>query len=635
MAGSGRDHGAEAGLEPPRQLSAPRQALFFGITVATPVIVLVAAEGLLRLAVPGGGLPLFRPFAPAPAQYVAPNPRVASRWFARDATPPSPMPEAFARSKPERGLRIFALGESSAAGFPYPRNVAFSRLVRDFLRDALPEDSVEVINLGIAATNSFAMLDIADEVADQRPDAVLIYAGHNEYYGALGAASAESVLGGSGLVVRAYLRVLDFRLGLALRDAITRVGRALGTAAGPGTDEASRMEALARDREVPLAGRTYRRGARQFEENLGTLVGRFRRRGIPVFVGSLASNLRDQPPFASRANAAPQGAGAVFEQARAALAGGATARARSLFARARDLDVVRFRAPGEFNEIVRRVAAAGGATYVPVEEAFVAASPGGIPGVELFLEHVHPNRRGYALLGRVFAEAIRDAEFLGRLARPESLRSWEAYERGMELTPFDERIALHTTRTLTGRWPFVPLERQTDYRAVYRPRDRLDSLALLVSRGLPWESGKLQLAASYEARGLVDSAVAEYRGLARDAPLFEEPLRLQGRALLAAGREADADSVLRRALRLRPTAYTTYALGVMALRRRDFPDAISLLRHSLSLSPDESAALYQLSLAYGLSRDLPNARATALRLLQVNPRYPGLDGWLKALGLRP
>jgi lysophospholipase L1-like esterase len=62
----------------------------------------------------------------------------------------------------------------------------FSREVADALRDVLPSDTVEVVNLGIAATNSYAILDFSREIIDQHPDAVMIYAGHNEYYGALG-----------------------------------------------------------------------------------------------------------------------------------------------------------------------------------------------------------------------------------------------------------------------------------------------------------------------------------------------------------------------------------------------------------------------------------------------------------------
>ena len=41
----------------------------------------------------------------------------------------------------------------------------------------------------MAAVNSYVLLDFVDEILDVDPDAVLIYAGHNEYLGVFGVAS--------------------------------------------------------------------------------------------------------------------------------------------------------------------------------------------------------------------------------------------------------------------------------------------------------------------------------------------------------------------------------------------------------------------------------------------------------------
>ncbi len=541
------------------------------------------------------------------------------------------MPEPFAQRKPERAFRVFVFGESSAAGFPYPRNGTFSRLVRDVLRDILPEDSVEVVNLGIAAINSFAMHDMAGEVARQRPDAILIYAGHNEYYGVLGVGSRQRALAASAPVVRGYLRILRSSLVVSLRRGI--VWLQTRSTDSRDLETASLMEALGRDQEIQLGSAAYREGLKQLEANLDLLIGHFRRAGVPVLLGSVASNLRDLEPFAATANAAPGGALDVYREARDADAAGDSARARELYIRARDLDVVRFRAPGELNDVIRRVSRRTGSIYVPVEEAFATASPAGVPGENLFLEHVHPNRDGYALIARTFLDAMRDAGVLGPSARPERMRPWSEYVEGTTLTPFDERIALHTKRTIEARWPFVPLEAQRDYRGSYQPLDLLDSLALAVSRGAPWERAKLQLAADYERRTHFDSAAAEYAGLARDAAHFEEPHRLHGRALLAAGRLDEAEAVLRRALAIRPSAAALTSVGMIAAQRRDFPEAIDLFRHSLQLDPVQPAVLYQLSLAYGMQDDVLAARETAVRLARLAPDYPGLAEWLRTLGV--
>lgn len=597
-----------------------------------PILVLCIIEGALRLARPNGGLPLFVEARAVNGAYLVANQAVGERWFGGIDNPPTPAPELFSKQKPARAFRIFVLGESAAAGFPYPRNVTFSRLLRDVLRDVLPADSVEVINLGIAATNSFAMLDMAKEVTAQHPDAVLIYAGHNEYYGALGTASRVSVPGGAAME-RLYLRLLRIRLVLALRNAIA-AARSHGRPSGDDVNAASLMEVLARDRQIPLDGARYEEGAQQFETNLEAISRLFERNGIHVLIGSLASNLRDQPPFAADANSAPGAADSVYMGARAALARGDTIAAKGLFTRARDLDVVRFRAPSEFNQIIRRVSGRTGATYVPVAEAFAAASPGGIPGSNLFLEHVHPTRAGQALIGRVFFESMLRAGLLGSAADTTRLRPWGEYYKGTDLTPFDERIAFHTTRTLTERWPFVPVANQVDYRGQYTPVSLLDTLAFAVSAGERWEVAKVQLAADYQRRKQFDSAAAEYEGLARDAPLEDEPWLMIASSLGQAGRPDEAEAALRRAVAIRPTAPALALLGTLAAQRRDVPQVISLFRQSLALQPAQPGVLYQLALAYGMSRDLPGARDAALRLAQIAPGYPGLAGLLAVLGVR-
>lgn len=617
---------------PPRAHPSGRYTVFLILTLMAPVLLFGAAEGIIRLLRPHGGLPLFVPAQFVRGNYLVANPSVGARWFAGIDHPPAPAPEVFATKKPERAFRVFVLGESAAAGFPYPRNVTFSRFLRDVLRDVLPGDSVEVINLGTAATNSFAMLDMAGEIAEQNPDAVLIYAGHNEYYGALGTASRVAVPGGTA-AVRLYLRLLRLRTVLALRNAISPA-RTRSGASGDSLEAASLMEVLGRDRQIPLQSASYERGARQFESNLESLVRVFRRQGASVLIASVASNLRDQHPFAAAANSRPNAAVSAFERAGAALARGDTAQARHLFGSARDLDVVRFRAPSEFNDIVRRVSRRTGATYVPVAEAFADASPAGIPGANVFLEHVHPTREGQALIGRVFFETMLRSGLLGRAIDTTRLRPMSEYLRGMAMTPFDERIASHITRTLTSRWPFVPVAQQVDYRARYVPVDFLDSIAFAVSRGARWEVAKVGLAADYERRKQFDSAAAEYAGLARDAPVVEEPLRLMARALALAGRTDEAETTMRRAVAINPSAPALAALGFRAAQRREIPLAISLLQQSLALQPAQPNVLYQLTLAYGVSHDLPNARRTAKQLAQIAPDYPGLAPLLTSLGLR-
>ena len=611
-----------------RPLTPLRRAIFATVSLLLPVALFSAIELGLRLTIPVPGDPLFvrTPFS---AGHSMANRFVGTRWFPELADPPGPMQEPFAAEKPASTIRLFVLGESATAGFPYPRNGAFSRLLRDALRRARPGDSIEVINLGVSATNSYAMWDMVGEIASQHPDAVLIYAGHNEYYGALGVSSRQGFLQPGPPVIRAYLRMLRLRIVWLAREALFAIRR--GSDVGE-VDAASLMEILGRDREVPYGSKTYSLGLRQMQSNLEAIVELLRGRGIPVFIASVAINVRDQAPFAVESNAGPGGANGAFEKARSALRGGDTVAARALFERARDLDVVRFRAPAEINSIIRAVAAKTGARYVPVAEAFERESPAGLPGANLFLEHVHPNRKGVGVIARAFFDALTSSGVLHRGPAPAVRLDWLSLEQHVGLSAFDERAAQHTVNTLTSRWPFVSRERQRDYRVEYRPTDSMDSLAFAVSRGKSWATAKLELARTYYARGQFDSAAVEYRGLAVDAPLFPEPRVLLADALAAGGRQQEATAELGAAVALGAPTRVFADFGDRAIRRRAYGEAVAWFSQASAAEPGNSDVLYKLSLAYGMARDVPKAREAATRLWRIAPAYPGLREWLSQLG---
>src|SRR5687768_8941955 len=274
-------------------LSPRKAALFLAITLAFPFLLFGLLETGLRLANYGGHMPAFSTPEVFHGKYLVPDANLARRYFPQDRYPPVAPGDAFLATRPRNSVRIFVLGESSAAGFPYAANGTFSRVLRDVLTDIFPRDTVEVVNMGIAATNSYTIADIAGEVIDQRPDAVMIYGGHNEYYGALGAGSTER-LGSYPALVRLYLRLQHLRIFLLLRNATTAVIAAVGggRTAGDIASDATRMESVAGDQRIVLGDETYRRGVRQYESNLRAAIGMFRAAGVPVFVASTPSNIR-------------------------------------------------------------------------------------------------------------------------------------------------------------------------------------------------------------------------------------------------------------------------------------------------------------------------------------------------------
>jgi lysophospholipase L1-like esterase len=611
-----------------------RSRWFTVIALLLPLVLFGAIEGVMRVVWPAGALPLFVTAPVGNGVWRMSNPVVAARWFPGEPSPPAPSVEFFRAEKPANGFRVFVLGESSAQGFPYPRPGSFARLLDAALTDALPEREVEVITLGIAATNSYAMLDVVPEVLAQRPDAVLYYGGHNEYVGALGAGSAIR-LSASPALTRLFVQLQHLRTVRALNRFVAQ-RRARAAAASRGAIDpaaASFMESVTSGRDIVLGDDAYRTGVQQFAENLTRIVHTITAAGVPVYVASVPSNVREQPPFASAGNGAAR---ATFDSAGAALAAGDSARARAQFVRARDLDVVRFRAPTAFDSVVQQVAqAAPRARYVPVREAFDDVAPAGAPGRELFLEHVHPNRAGVQLIADVFLAALQAAPPAGVTLAMDRVRPWRDYEQQLAVTTFDERVALHRVEALAARWPFVPVTAQGDYRGRYVPTTYADTLAFLVAGGArPWEFAKLELARRLERDGDSTQAAAQYVGLAADQFIFAEPQTLAAAALLWLGRFAEADVRLAQAYAITPSVDVAVARAQIAGRRQDWAAAVGLLEAAQRLAPTRSDVLYQLALAHMLAGNRPAARSTVRALQRLHPQFPQLPELLAQLGER-
>jgi hypothetical protein len=612
--------------------SGARKALFFAITLSIPVLFFVFLELGLRWGNYRGNLELFIYPEIFRGEYVMPNPGFTGRYFFATTTNPTPSNDMFLATKPENGFRIFVIGGSSAAGYPYGYNGTFSRVVKDMLQDVMPGKVVEVINVATAAINTYTLFDQVDEILEHDPDAIMIYSGHNEYYGALGVGSAER-LGSNPAFVRLYLRLQRLRTFMLIRDGIVRV-TALFTPRPDNTAERTRtlMERVVAERSIPLDSRLYERGKRQLESNLGAIIRKFNAEDVPVFIGSLASNLKDHHPFESERIGNHPPADEVYARAQAALSAGNVDEAFELFTYAKDLDALRFRAPTSFNEIIRDVAGRTGNMYVPVDEAFREDSGDGIIGFNLMLEHLHPNRRGYFLMGITYFEAIRDAGFLGRETDLTRLQPSDSYYERMQMTEFDERVAWHRVQTLTNSWPFVTEPDPTGYPRGYRLQGLADSLAFqVVNSPLRWDEAKVFLGERLRAEGRSDEALAEYFGLIRDQPANDSPYVFAARIYLDRNDFESARPLLESALNLEESAYVTKMLGAIEIDAGNIDRGIILLERSLELAPNDPQALFNLSGAYGLKGRYADALDLARRVERLNPNFPGLRSWMAQL----
>ncbi len=356
--------------------------------------------------------------------------------------------EPFLKVKPAGTIRIFVLGESTTVGYPYLHNGSFHRWLQYRLLHSLPDTHFEIVNLSLTAVNSYTVRGFAEEVADYAPDAVLVYTGHNEYYGAMGVGST-SRLGGNVGLVRALLALRKSRLVQWIYRTYASI-----RASGAKVDiRENLMKRMAAEQQIPLGSDTYEQGITQFQENMAATLAQLSGLGIPVYVGDLVSNEKDLKPFISQEGAAEASAQAQFDLAKSTLQAGDSIKARALFIKAKELDMLRFRAPERMNEIITKLAA----TYpnvhrVAVQAKILQSSKGGIVGSETMLEHVHPNLYGYALMSDVYYQKMKETGFFEVPASAEM--PFDQLLRQMPVTLMDSLKGAYEVEVLKSGWPF-------------------------------------------------------------------------------------------------------------------------------------------------------------------------------------
>ena len=200
------------------------------------------------------------------------NPDVAGRYFFNTKDLPQSNNDAFDIVKRENAFRIFVMGGSSAQGFPFSPNGTFSRYIRDRLELIYPDKYIEVINLGITATNSYTIRDLIPGVLEQKPDLILIYAGHNEYYGAFGVGSTENI-GNSRELVNFLIWLNKFKSVELIRNVVTAIMTLFSSDAEQKTDRGGTLMArIVKEQLIPFNSESFNVGIEQFEGNFEDIL---------------------------------------------------------------------------------------------------------------------------------------------------------------------------------------------------------------------------------------------------------------------------------------------------------------------------------------------------------------------------
>ena len=620
--------------------------------VLVPVVLLGALEAALRVA--GGGRPssFFLRFGD---RYVS-NPRFGWRFFPV-ALARTPLPLAFPAPKPPGTFRLFVLGESAAMGIPEPA-FGFSRALELLLEESHPGIDVEMINTAMTAINSHVIREIAREFDRYEPDLFLIYMGNNEVVGPFGPGTVFTRGAPSLPLVRARLIVQRTRIGQLAERAARRI------APRPAQAAQWRGMEMMTDRHIAADDPRLEQTYRSFERNLDAILDAAESAGVPAVVSTVATNLQDSPPFASLHGRDANDADLHYQLGVTATEAGRAADASRSLSRARDLDLLRFRADARINETIRAVAgrrAQRGVVLVDAERAFADAS-GGVPGDDLFWEHVHLNEAGNELLARAFHDAVapvmptpsgRAAPAGGtggtggtltraQIAERLALTDWDRHRMAagildmMRRPPFTAQAG-HDARIERGRREVASARAaaraglalaETTYRAAIgrRPKDpmlRVRFATLLRERGSFGEAVAQWRAALHEMPGVVEWRSQLAFALADDAAAVQPP---DGVKL------AEAERMLREIVREEPELPAAQVnLGNVLERLGRQGEAIAAYREALRLDPGHGVALINLAALHVAQGAPPEAEGLYLEAISVDPQAAEPHARLAAL----
>lgn len=600
-------------------LSARRRWLFRVGLLLAPLGLLVLMELGLRLAGYGYNPDFFKPQQIDGTNYFVQNETFSFRFFPRQMAR-SPGPLRFPARKAPGTYRIFILGESAAMGDP-AESFAPDRYLEALLRHKYPGRNFEVINTAVTAINSHVILPIARECATHDGDLWIVYLGNNEMVGPFGAATVF----GRKAPPLGYARLVTAVQRLRIGQLFASFGHAF---AGRAREQMSwgGMEMFVGN-QIPPGSASRERVYDNFQKNLEAIVRAGVHSGATVMLNTVGVNLRDCPPFGSLPGRTLPESGRVkfteaytrgvqaegrqewaeaetdFEQAarldsqpadlqyhwaRCLLAQSNAPAAREHFQLACDDDALPFRADARINSAIRNLpqrVAGDQVKLCDAAEILAANNPDGLCGDETFFEHVHFDFDARYRLARAWAQEIET-----RL--PPTTNTWlgqSECERQLGLSPWNRSQVIHF---MVERMRLPPLSSQANNETRrQRLETRIKSALAPVS---PVEVAHIRqdleqlatqrpddyflcenFAVFLELTGDVPAATTQWLRFAKLLP--QDPLGYfeAGRLQVRQQKYAEAESLLRRSLAIRPSRTDGWVeLGNALALRQDYTAAL-------------------------------------------------------------
>jgi tetratricopeptide (TPR) repeat protein len=254
-----------------------------------------------------------------------------------------------------------------------------------------------------------------------------------------------------------------------------------------------------------------------------------------------------------------------------------------------------------------------------MDSIFDSASPDGIVGDNLIVDHLHPNVTGYQLMGKAFYDRMEREGFL-----PKTETSRIPYGQQDSLTranfvftKLDSIIGNDNITLLKNNWPYVQKSKvmsefhEGDFVDLLQPEDLTDSIAMYKIEGrISWTDAHLLAAATFLKRDDITNYLKHINLL-----LYQYPALKDFHTLI---------TYFYYKHKLDLSDYTSKRVGIIQLNMGEYDDAIKYLTEAYKSTPHDPTVLYNLSLAYSRRNDFKRALTIINECLLADSNYPGV-----------
>ncbi|MBI9098857.1 MAG: SGNH/GDSL hydrolase family protein [Spirochaetaceae bacterium] len=410
-----------------QKLSKQKKTAFSFVFLFIIILFFMGMEGVLRLIDYGDNYTPFLIKQNIP-DYFVDNQSFISKYHPAGKIVSTTAKNFFPVSRTKQSLRGFVIGGSTAQGYPYPANQSFSKILETALSASGHYDQVSVVNLGFSAMSSFYVKDAVAKIMDYNPDFIVVYTGHNEFYGTISGTTGKSYF-----FKNLYMALKEIKLFQMLFKLSTLKKRPEGV-------QENLMAQQFRNNQISADSEINNIAGKFFRKNIQALIDVTSRGGVPVFFIEPVSNLIDMPPFLSQTdiddeklfsllyNAYNHSDSAALEQLLinngSQIENSTSAHISYLtglikmkldqkdflpyFIRAKDLDAAPFRGR---TSLIRELTEQDSLSrenvhFIPLSKILIQNFGPEILSNRIFIDHLHFNMEGQKIVGRILAEEV-------------------------------------------------------------------------------------------------------------------------------------------------------------------------------------------------------------------------------------